>query len=69
MMVWNPKFTAGIWIGNHSRTVPFNTSPENITDPIMKASTQGAIDQLTAAGTKTQTFTTPSGIKTASARM
>jgi membrane peptidoglycan carboxypeptidase len=65
MMVWNPKYTAGIWIGNHSRNVPFNTSPENITDPIMKAFMQGAIDQL--GSVKAQQFTQPSDIKTASA--
>ena len=67
MMVWNPKFTAGIWVGNHSRTIPFNTSPENMTDPIMKQFTQGAIDIYAAGGVKPQNWTAPSGIKTASA--
>ncbi len=65
MMTWNPKYTAGIWIGNHSRTVPFNTSPENITDPIMKAFMQGAIDNL--GDVKPMTFEKPSTVKTASA--
>jgi membrane peptidoglycan carboxypeptidase len=66
MMSWNPKYTAGIWIGNHSRTIPFTTSPENITDPIVKAFMQGAIDQL-GSTTKAQQFVAPSGIKTAPA--
>jgi membrane peptidoglycan carboxypeptidase len=65
MMNWNTKYTTGIWIGNHSRNVPFNTSPENITDPIMKQFMQGAIDQLGDA--KPQNWTQPSDIKTASA--
>jgi penicillin-binding protein 1A len=65
MMSWNPKYTAGIWIGNHTRNVAFNTSPENITDPIMKAFMQGAIDQLGAV--KAQQFVAPSDIKTAAA--
>jgi hypothetical protein len=65
MMTWNPKYTAGIWIGNHSRNIPFNTSPENITDPIMKSFMQGAIDNL--GSVKAQQFVAPSDIKTASA--
>lgn len=65
MMNWNTKYTTGIWIGNHSRNVPFNTSPENITDPIMKEFMQGAIDQL--GNVKPQNWTQPSDIKTASA--
>ena len=65
MMSWNPKYTAGIWIGNHSRNEAFNTSPENITDPIMKAFMQGAIDQLGAV--PAQQFVQPTDIKTAAA--
>lgn len=65
MMNWNPKFTTGIWIGNHTRNVPFNTSPENITDPIMKEFMQGAIDSL--GNVKPQNWVQPSDIKTASA--
>jgi penicillin-binding protein 1A len=65
MMSWNPKYTAGVWIGNHTRTIPFTTSPENITDPIMKSFMQGAIDQL--GDVKAQQFVAPSTIKTASA--
>ncbi|HSX43452.1 MAG TPA: transglycosylase domain-containing protein [Candidatus Saccharimonadales bacterium] len=61
MMSWNPKYTAGIWIGNHSRTVPFTTSPENITDPIVKSFMQGAIDNL--GNVKAQQFVAPSDIK------
>lgn len=65
MMNWNTKYTTGIWIGNHTRTVKFNTSPENITDPIMKQFMQGAIDQL--GNVKPQNWIQPSDIKTASA--
>lgn len=65
MMNWNTQFTAGIWIGNHSRTAPFNTSPENITDPIMKEFTEGAIDLL--GNVKPQNWVQPSDIKTQSA--
>ncbi len=65
MMNWNTQFTTGIWIGNHSRTTPFNTSPENITDPIMKEFTQGAIDLL--GNVKPQNWIQPNDIKTQSA--
>ena len=65
MMTWNPKYTAGIWIGNHSRNVAFNTSPENITDPIMKEFMEGAIDNL--GNVKAQQFAAPTDIKTATA--
>jgi penicillin-binding protein 1A len=65
MLTWNPKYTAGIWIGNHTRNQAFNTSPENITDPIMKAFMQGAIDQL--GSVKAQQFVAPTDIKTAAA--
>lgn len=65
MMNWNAKYTTGIWIGNHTRNVAFNTSPENITDPIMKAFMQGAIDRL--GDVKPQNWAQPSDIKTASA--
>ncbi|HSX15320.1 MAG TPA: transglycosylase domain-containing protein [Candidatus Saccharimonadales bacterium] len=65
MMSWNPKYTAGVWIGNHTRTIPFNVSPETITDPIMKAFMQGAIDQL--GSVKPETWQQPSTIKTAPA--
>lgn len=65
MMVWNPKFTAGIWVGNHSRTVAFTTSPENMTDPIMKQFTQATIDSY--GDLKPQVHERPSDIKTAPA--
>jgi membrane peptidoglycan carboxypeptidase len=66
MMTWNPKYTAGIWIGNHTRTEALRTSPENITDPIMKSFMQGAIDNLGPTA-KAQQFVQPNGIKTAPA--
>lgn len=46
MVSWNTKYSAGIWVGNHSRTVSFSGGPENMTDPIMKQFMQGAIDRL-----------------------
>lgn len=61
MMNWNTKYTTGIWIGNHTRTVPFTTQPENMTDPIMKQFMQGAIDQL--GNVKPQNWVQPSDIK------
>lgn len=66
MMSWNPKYSAGIWIGNHTRTVSFSGSPEYMTDPIMKAFMTGAIDNL-GPDAKPQQFVAPSGIKTAPA--
>lgn len=65
MMAWNTKFTNGIWIGNHTRNVAFNTSPENITDPIMKEYMEGALDSL--GDVKPTNWVQPSDIKTASA--
>jgi penicillin-binding protein 1A len=62
MMSWNTKFTAGIWVGNHSRTVSYTGSPENMTDPIMKQFMKGAIDSLGNVSAKN--WTAPSGIKT-----
>ena len=46
MMSWNTKYTAGIWVGNHTRTVAYTGSPEYMTDPIMQQFMKGAIDQL-----------------------
>lgn len=63
MMAWNKKYTAGIWVGNHTRTVAFNTQPENITGPIMKGFMQAALDTAGPANNWEQ----PSGIKTAPA--
>jgi hypothetical protein len=65
MMAWNTQFTAGIWVGNHTRNVPFNTAPENITDPIMKQFMQGALDTL--GNTKPANWTQPNDIKVESA--
>ena len=61
MMNWSTKYTAGIWVGNHSRTVPFTTYPHMLTDPIMKEFMQGAIDQL--GNVPAQNWTQPSGVK------
>ena len=62
MMSWNTKFTAGIWVGNHSRTVAYTGSPENMTDPIMKQFMHGAIDSL--GNVPAKNWTAPTGIKT-----
>jgi len=66
MMSWNPKYSAGIWVGNHTRTVAYTGSPEYMTDPIMKEFMQGAIDSL-GPNAKAQQFARPSDIKVASA--
>ncbi|MFZ1249321.1 MAG: transglycosylase domain-containing protein [Candidatus Saccharimonadales bacterium] len=63
MVAWNAKYTAGIWVGNHSRTVPFSGQPEYMTTPIMKSFMQGALDTAGPAANWQQ----PSGIKTAPA--
>lgn len=65
MMSWNAKYTAGIWVGNHTRTDPYTGSPEYITDPIVKQFMEGAIDQL--GTTPATNWTKPADIKTASA--
>ncbi len=62
MMSWNTKYSAGIWVGNHSRTVAYTGSPEYMTDPIMKEFMQGAIDNL--GKVPPQNWTAPTGIKT-----
>lgn len=65
MLSWNKKYTAGIWVGNYTRTDPYIGQPENMTDPIMQGFMKGAIDLL---GTKTaDNWKQPSGVKTASA--
>jgi penicillin-binding protein 1A len=60
MMSWNTKYTAGVWIGNYDRS-PYGGSPENVTDPIMKAFMEGAIDAL--GNVKPQNWTAPSNLK------
>lgn len=61
MMSWNTKYTAGVWIGNYDRS-PYGGSPENVTDPIMKAFMEGAIDNL--GDVKAANWTPPTDIKT-----
>lgn len=61
MMSWNTKYTAGVWIGNYDRSA-YAGSPENVTDPIMKAFMQGAIDRL--GDVKPNNWTQPADIKT-----
>jgi len=61
MMSWNTKYTAGVWIGNYDRH-GYKGTPEIVTDPIMKAWMQGAIDNL--GNVKPQNWTQPSDIKT-----
>ncbi len=62
MMSWNTKYSAGIWVGNHTRTVAYTGQPENMTDPIMKEFMQGAIDNL--GNVPATNWTAPTGIKT-----
>jgi penicillin-binding protein 1A len=49
LVSWSKKYSAGIWVGNHTRTVPYYGSPENMTAPIMKQFMQGAHDRAGAA--------------------
>lgn len=65
MVAWNKKYSTGIWVGNHSRTVPYVGQPENMTDPIMKGFMLGAIDRLGSA--PTDNWVQPAGIKSAPA--
>lgn len=63
MVAWNTKFTAGIWVGNHTRTTSYSGQPEYMTDPIMKEFMQKALDTAGPAVNWQQ----PAGIKTAAA--
>ena len=63
MVSWSKKYSAGIWVGNHTRTVPYYGQPENMTAPIMKQFMQGAHDRAGAA----DNWKEPTGIKTAPA--
>lgn len=63
MVSWSKKYSAGIWVGNHTRTVPYRGQPENMTAPIMKQFMQGAHDRAGAA----DNWKEPTGIKTAPA--
>ncbi len=60
MVAWNKKFSAGIWVGNHSRTVAYYGQQENMTGPIMQEFMQRALDTAGKADNNTQ----PTGIKT-----
>ncbi len=62
MVSWNKKYSVGIWVGNHTRTVPYVGQPENMTDPIVKGWMQGAIDRL--GNVPADNWKQPSGIKT-----
>ena len=64
MMAWNTKYTAGIWVGNHTRTVAYSGQPEYMTDPIMKEFMQGALDLVSGSPVN---WKQPSDIKTAPA--
>ncbi len=64
MVSWNTKYSVGMWVGNHSRTVSYVGQPENMTDPVVKGFMQGAIDRI---GGEAVNWTQPSGIKTAPA--
>jgi membrane peptidoglycan carboxypeptidase len=61
LVSWSKKYSAGIWVGNHTRTVPYSGQPENMTAPIMKQFMQGAHDRAGAA----DNWKEPAGIKTA----
>ncbi|QQS19660.1 penicillin-binding protein [Candidatus Saccharibacteria bacterium] len=63
MVSWSKKYSAGIWVGNHTRTVPYVGQPENMTAPIMKQFMQGAHDRAGAP----DNWKEPAGIKTAPA--
>jgi membrane peptidoglycan carboxypeptidase len=65
MVNWNTKYTTGIWVGNHTRTIPYTGQPENMTDPIMKQFMEGAIDLL--GNTPAVNWTQPADIKVAPA--
>ena len=65
MVSWNTKYTVGIWVGNHTRTVSYSGQPENMTDPIVKGIMQGAIDQL--GNVQAVNWKQPAGIKVAAA--
>lgn len=60
MVAWNKKFSAGIWVGNHTRTVAFGGQPETMTGPIMREFMLGALDTAGKADNNVQ----PAGIKT-----
>ncbi len=62
MVSWNTKYSAGVWVGNHTRTVSYSNQPEYMTDPIMKGFMTGAIDLL--GDTKAVNWTPPPGLKT-----
>lgn len=62
MVSWNTKYSAGIWVGNHSRTVSYTGQPEYMTDPIMSQFMKGAIDNL--GNVPAKNWTAPTGLKT-----
>ncbi|MGB4967445.1 MAG: transglycosylase domain-containing protein [Candidatus Saccharimonadales bacterium] len=63
MVSWSKKISAGVWVGNHSRTVPYNGQPEYMTDPIMRQFMTGAHALLG----KADNWVAPASIKTAPA--
>lgn len=63
MVSWSKKISAGIWVGNHTRTEAYFGQPENMTGPIMKQFMQAAHSTLGAADNWKQ----PEGLKTSSA--
>lgn len=62
MVSWNTKYSAGIWVGNHTRTVPYTGQPEYMTDPIMSQFMKGAIDNL--GNVPAKNWDAPAGLKT-----
>lgn len=63
MVSWSKRITAGIWVGNHTRTVAYYGQPENMTGPIVKQFMQQAHDTLGAP----DNWKAPADLKTASA--
>ena len=63
MMSWSNKISAGIWVGNHTRTVAYSGQPENMTGPIMSQFMKNAHDLLGAP----DNWARPAGVKDAQA--
>ncbi|MFZ1483886.1 MAG: transglycosylase domain-containing protein, partial [Candidatus Saccharimonadales bacterium] len=63
MVSWSKKISAGIWVGNHTRTEAYFGQPENMTGPVMKQFMQAVHSNTGPADNWKQ----PEGLKTSSA--
>ena len=63
MMSWSKKISAGIWVGNHTRTVAYSGQPEYMTAPVMSQFMKCAHDILGAP----DNWVRPAGVKDAQA--